>query len=87
MVSEPRIWRARSPGDLSLQMPEVSAGDVSLAVKRSQRAFRDWQHLRLEDRRAALSLCRDRLVAKREELARLISMEIGKPLREARLEL
>ena len=41
----------------------------------------------LDDRKAILSLCRDRLKAKQEDLARLIAMEVGKPLREARLEL
>jgi len=68
-------------------MPEVSAGDVPMAVERSKRAFRGWQQLSLQERKAALSLCRDRLKAKQEDLARLIALEVGKPLREARLEL
>ena len=87
MASDPTVWRVRSPGDLSVEMPEVSAGDVQAAVERSKRAFGKWRRLGLDDRKAVLSLCHDRLKAKQEDLARLIAMEVGKPLREARLEL
>jgi succinylglutamic semialdehyde dehydrogenase len=87
MTSDPTVWRTRSPGDLSVEMPEASVGDVPGAVERSKRAFPGWQQLSLEKRKAALALCRDRLKAKQEDLARLIALEVGKPLREARLEL
>ena len=84
---EETVWRVRSPGDLSIEMPEVSAGDVEAAVGRSKRAFGAWRRLGLDQRRRLLSLCRDRLKERQEDLARLIAMEVGKPLREARLEL
>jgi succinylglutamic semialdehyde dehydrogenase len=87
MSADPAVWRVRSPGDLSVELPEVCAGDVRVAVERSKRAFEDWRRLGLDDRKALLSLCRDRLKAKEEDLARLIAVEVGKPLREARLEL
>ena len=87
MISGPKVWRARSPGDLSLEMPETSVGDVPAAVERSKRAFPGWRRLSLEERKAALALCRERLKAKLEDLARWIALEVGKPLREARLEL
>jgi acyl-CoA reductase-like NAD-dependent aldehyde dehydrogenase len=87
MSVEPNVWRVRSPGDLSIEMPEVSAGDVDEAVVRSRRAFESWRRLSLGERKAMLSRCRDRLKAKQEDLARGIAIEVGKPLREARLEL
>ena len=87
MTSDPTVWRRRSPGDLSVEMPEASVGDVPAAVERSKRAFTGWQQLSLEKRKAALALCRERLKAKQEDLSRLIALEVGKPLREARLEL
>ena len=87
MISGPKVWRRRSPGDLSVEMPEVSEGDVTAAVQRSKRAFSGWQRLGLEERKDALAQCRERLKAKQEELARWIALEVGKPLREARLEL
>ena len=87
MSSDPTVWRRRSPGDLSVVMPEVSLGDVRAAVERSVRAFPGWQRLGFAERKAALASCRERLKAKQEDLARLIAIEVGKPLREARLEL
>jgi acyl-CoA reductase-like NAD-dependent aldehyde dehydrogenase len=84
---EETLWRVRSPGDLSLELPEVSASDVETAVRRSQRAFADWRRLDLDERKRLLSRCRDRLKERQEDLARLIAIEVGKPLREARLEL
>ncbi|MGB9277529.1 MAG: aldehyde dehydrogenase family protein, partial [Terrimicrobiaceae bacterium] len=87
MSFDPTVWRRRSPGDLSVVMPEVSQGDVRAAVENSVRAFPGWQRLSFAERKAALASCRERLKAKQEDLARLIAIEVGKPLREARLEL
>lgn len=87
MTSDPRVWRVRSPGNLSVEMPGASEGDAGAAVEKSKRAFRAWREAGLEARKAALVLCRDRLKAKQEDLARLIALEVGKPLREARAEL
>ena len=70
-----------------MEMPEASTGDVPAAVERSKRAFPGWQRLSLDERKATLALCRERLKAKQEDLARWIALEVGKPLREARLEL
>jgi acyl-CoA reductase-like NAD-dependent aldehyde dehydrogenase len=86
MSADPKVWRVRSPGDLSVEMAEISAGDVEKSVEISKRAFRGWRHEGLEARKAALALCRERLKARRDDLARLIVAEVGKPLREARLE-
>jgi acyl-CoA reductase-like NAD-dependent aldehyde dehydrogenase len=87
MSSEAKVWRRRSPGDLSLELPEVSAGDVPAAIERSARAFPGWQQLGFGQRKEALAGCRERLKAKQDDLARLIALEVGKPLREARLEM
>src|SRR5688572_76023 len=86
-MNTPQAWKNRSPGDLSDELPEVSAGEENLAVFRAKSAFPGWRTLSLEERKAALRGCRNRLVARQEELARLISREMGKPLRESRLEL
>ncbi len=86
MTEEPRVWRNRCPGDLSAELPETAADDVPAAVERSLRAFPAWRGLSLADRRALLSRCREGIDSCREELAVLIALEVGKPLREARLE-
>ena len=87
MSSHPTVWRNRCPGDLSVELPEISANDVSEAVGKSQKAFPAWRALSLEERKAALREARSQLEASQEELAKLIALEMGKPLREARLEL
>lgn len=87
MSNEPKVWRNRSPGDLSQELPEVEASNVFAAVNRSARAFLEWRTLSLAERKALLAQTRDRLKEKQEELATLIAREVGKPLREARLEL
>jgi len=87
METDPQAWRNRSPGDLSRELPEVTASNVFAGVNRSAKAFGDWKALSLEERKALLVQARDRLKAKMEELATLIALEVGKPLREARQEM
>ncbi len=79
-------WRIRAPGDLSVELPEIFASDIEAAVARSRGAFVGWRSLTLETRKVALRGCQARLAERQEDLARLISLEMGKPLREARLE-
>lgn len=86
-AKDPKVWSNRSPGDLSRELPEIEASNVFAAVNRSTAAFSDWRALDLAQRKALLSPCCDRLKAKQEELATLIALEVGKPLREARLEM
>lgn len=83
----PTVWRNLSPGDLSVELPEVSAGDVSAAVILAQKAFPGWRALSLDERKTVLREARAQIQSRQEELAHLISLEMGKPLREARLEL
>ncbi len=86
-MNTPQNLENRSPGNLSDELPEVATGDADLSVSRAKVAFPEWRSLSLEERKAALRACRERLAARQEELAKLISREMGKPLRESRLEL
>lgn len=86
-MNDPTVWRVRCPGDLSEELPEIVQGDVEKAVAASQRAFPDWRALSLSERTLYLRAAQERLKARQEDLARLIALEVGKPLREARLEL
>lgn len=87
MPNDPQVWRNRSPGDLSRELDEVRTHSVSEAVGRSSRAFAGWRALGLEERKTALRACQTRLRDRQEDLAMRIALEMGKPLREARLEL
>jgi acyl-CoA reductase-like NAD-dependent aldehyde dehydrogenase len=86
-MSDPTVWRVRSPGDLSDELPEIAQGDVEKAVAASQRAFPGWRALSLAERTVILKDAQERIKARQEDLAQLIAREVGKPLREARLEL
>jgi acyl-CoA reductase-like NAD-dependent aldehyde dehydrogenase len=87
MKAEPRSWRNASPADLSFVFPEVWTGNVEASVEKSRRAFPVWAARSLDERRAALEICRQTLQDRSEQLAVLISRETGKPLRESRLEM
>ncbi len=86
-MSDPTVWRLHCPGDLSEELPEVAQGDVEAAVAASQRAFPGWRALSLDERIVILESAQERLKLRQEDLAKLIAQEVGKPLREARLEL
>ena len=80
-------WQIRSPGDLSIALPAITADDPAAAIARACAAFPAWRSLEAGRRWDALVRCRERLEARSEDLARLIAREIGKPLCEARQEL
>lgn len=84
---DPLHWSNRSPGNLSLVLPEVSAGDPDQAIGSAIAAFADWKRTPLEERKVRLRVARDKLAESAEPLAMLIASEVGKPLREARLEM
>jgi acyl-CoA reductase-like NAD-dependent aldehyde dehydrogenase len=76
-------WRNRSPGDLSIELDEVRSTPVDPAVEAARRAFRAWSRTTLEKRVDLLRAARGRIDAAKDELARGIAIETGKPLREA----
>jgi acyl-CoA reductase-like NAD-dependent aldehyde dehydrogenase len=85
--ADPQVWQNRSPGNLDLFLPEIAASDVENAVQKAHAAWADWRNLSLDRRIAYLRDCQTALKAASEDLAFSISLETGKPLREARGEL
>ena len=79
MASEPR----RSPGDLSVVLPEVAPTDVAAAVDAAVAAAGGWARTPLPERIARLRVAQEALAAAKEELARGIALETGKPITEA----
>ena len=79
MASEPR----RSPGDLSVVLPEVAPTDVAAAVDAAVAAAGGWARTPLPERIARLRVAQQALAAAKEELARGIALETGKPITEA----
>lgn len=66
--------------------PRASMAQLEAAVAAAKRAFPAWRDLTLLARRACLDEMAERLDANAEELARLLTLEIGKPLADARIE-
>ena len=68
-------------------MPHATDADLEAALQSSQRAFRQWRKVPAWERAAiilkAVDLMRERL----ERFARVLTLEVGKPLAEARMEM
>jgi len=77
-------WINHSPGDLSVTLPEAEAGDVPAAVARAQAAAPEWAAVPLLERIERLHAAQHALSVAKEELARGITIETGKPLTESR---
>ena len=60
-------------------VPEGTAEDVDAAVGAAREAFAGWAQTPVADRAALLTAAADRLEARRDEVARLISTEMGTP--------
>ena len=80
----PERWtNLEDPGDLPVALPEVIAGDVATAVDRVQTAAPAWARVPLPERIERMRAAQRALAKAKDELARGISIETGKPLGEA----
>lgn len=79
---------SKNPGNLedpAIPLP-FSYEHVHDAVLAAKRTFTSWRRISVQDRFTALVRYKETLKARAEELASIISCEIGKPLWECRLE-
>jgi betaine-aldehyde dehydrogenase len=70
-------------GELIDRVPAGSAGDVAEAVDAAVAAFADWKKKGMRDRGIILVHAAGMVRDQHKDLARLLTMEQGKPLREA----
>jgi succinate-semialdehyde dehydrogenase / glutarate-semialdehyde dehydrogenase len=73
-------------GDVVGEVPDADPGDAADAVDAASAAFADWSGTAPRHRAEILRTAFDRLVARSEEFARVITMEMGKTLTESRAE-
>jgi len=66
-------------GELLAKIPSASASDVNRAVESARRAWDGWRLTPPFERAAACHRIADRILAHKEEIAAVISMEQGKP--------
>ena len=76
-------WQNRSPGDLSIALPEIVAGDVPTAIDEAARSARSWAATPLPERIERMRRAQQLLAGAKDELAHGIALETGKPLTEA----
>ena len=73
-------------GEVFATCPRSDAKQLDTAVQAAKNAFPAWSRLSVEARRAKLHAIADGVEARLEELARLLTTEQGKPLRDATAE-
>lgn len=81
-----RVFAVTNPADgaLIIEVPDCGASEAAVAVDRAQRAFEEWRTRTAKERSQLLKRWFEMISAHREDLARLVSLEQGKPLQEAR---
>jgi succinate-semialdehyde dehydrogenase/glutarate-semialdehyde dehydrogenase len=77
------VARDAATGELLRELLCATPEEVRDAVRRARTAQRDWGGRPVADRARALRPVLEKIVARRDELARLISRETGKPRFEA----
>jgi aldehyde dehydrogenase (NAD+) len=76
-------WR---PTEVVGEFPTSGADDVDAAVTAARSAFPEWSRLPAARRGAYLAAAADLIAARVEDIARDMTREMGKPLRESRME-
>lgn len=76
------MYRSLNPatGELIEEFATHSDGEVERLLAQTVAAFPSWRTRRVSDRAAVLTAAADRLVEEREALARLMAVEMGKPV-------
>ncbi|MCR1576284.1 MAG: succinate-semialdehyde dehydrogenase [Klebsiella aerogenes] len=71
-------------GEVVSSLPWSTEQQVDSAIALAQQGFRQWRQVALADRAAALRKVGSAMRARGEELAQMISLEMGKPIAQAR---
>ncbi|WP_367403266.1 NAD-dependent succinate-semialdehyde dehydrogenase [Kocuria marina] len=72
-----------STGQLLAEYPVISDETAAEIVQRSETAFRSWRHVPVQDRAAVLTKVADLYAERVDDLALIITQEMGKPISEA----
>ena len=72
--------------EVIVEVPDASPEDVKRAIDAAARAFRQWSRMTAYERAAILKKAADLIRERQEEIARLMTLEVGKPIKESRVE-
>jgi succinate-semialdehyde dehydrogenase/glutarate-semialdehyde dehydrogenase len=81
------IVRNPASGEEVGRVPRVGASEARAAVAQARKAFESWWTTPAASRGAIIRAGADAILAARDELALQLTLEQGKPLREARIEI
>ena len=74
----------RPPGNSPRQYPEISDAELNDLIGRSAAAYRSWRTTPLDQRRAVLTRAAEIHREQADELAKLLTLEMGKPIAQAK---
>jgi succinate-semialdehyde dehydrogenase/glutarate-semialdehyde dehydrogenase len=74
-------------GDVICTVPDLTRGETARAIAAAARAQRDWARCTGKERSGVLRRWHDLMVRHADDLARILTAEMGKPLAEARGEI
>jgi succinate-semialdehyde dehydrogenase / glutarate-semialdehyde dehydrogenase len=73
-------------GEVLAEVPRMGAAETRRAIAAAERALLEWKHRTAKERARVLRRLADLMLEHEDELARLMVLEQGKPLAEARVE-
>jgi succinylglutamic semialdehyde dehydrogenase len=81
-------WSIQSPANVEWQLPELSAhfDFVDESVEFARKAYGPWRDLSMDDRARVLLKFGEELLKRKENIARVMAVETGKPLDECLVE-
>ena len=74
-------------GEVLAELPRMGAAETRRAIERAEAAFPKWRKMLAKDRARILRRWADLMMEREDELARLLTLEQGKPLAESRVEI
>lgn len=72
--------------EVIVEVPDGTPEDAKRAIDAADRAFREWSRLTPYERAPILKKAADLIRERSEEIARLMTLEVGKPIKESRVE-
>ncbi|HWQ27018.1 MAG TPA: NAD-dependent succinate-semialdehyde dehydrogenase [Chlorobaculum sp.] len=70
-------------GEQIAEYPVMLAGDIDMLLRKAEGDFRRWRHTGMSERRVFMKKAAELLRSQQDDHARLISLEMGKPLSQA----
>ena len=81
----PANYRTQNPttGEITKEVPFITDAELAAALDRASAATATWRATPIAERAAVVRRVSELFISKRDELARIIATEMGKPLGES----